>query len=434
MKNKTAALITLGCPKNLVDSESILALLGQKEYILTDSFEDADILIVNTCGFIKAAVDESISVINNLCKKKRKGQKIIVYGCLVNRFGKNFPSIKGVDTLVEGADPLKLLNTIDKERKQRFVPGDCAAITNHPRLISTYPYAYIKISDGCDNFCSYCLIPNIRGHLRSRSIKEIEEEAQCLEAMEIKELILIAQDTGVYGKDLSVNHTLDTLLSKLCKYNLHWLRIMYMHPAHLTEKTLEAISANRKICRYLDIPLQHIHPEILKKMNRPVINYDKLIDRIRKALPDIRLRTTFIVGSPGEQETHFKMLTDFVKEKKFDRLGVFQYSRERGTPAYELPGQVNKSVKTERERIVMELQRKISRKKLKRLVGNSLNVLIDGQDGLLFTGRTEFDAPEIDGTVYVKTREPLKAGNICTVKITSSDDYDLYGTLTKDKK
>lgn len=434
MNNKTAALITLGCPKNLVDSESILALLGQKEYILTDSFEDADILIVNTCGFIKAAVDESISVINNLCKKKRKGQKIIVYGCLVNRYGKNFPPIKGVDTLVEGADPLKLLNTIDKERKQRFVPGDCATITNHPRLISTYPYAYIKISDGCDNFCDYCLIPNIRGHLRSRSIKEIEEEAQCLETMKIKELILIAQDTGVYGKDLSVNHALDKLLSKLCKYNFRWLRIMYMHPAHLTEKTLEAISANRKICRYLDIPLQHIHPEILKKMNRPVINYDKLIDRIRKAIPDIRLRTTFIVGFPGEKETHFKMLADFVKEKKFDRLGVFQYSRERGTPAYELPGQVNKSVKTERERIVMELQRKISRKKLKRLVGNSLKVLIERQDGLLFTGRTEFDAPEIDGTVYVKTREPLKAGNICTVTITSSDDYDLYGTLTKDIK
>ncbi|MDD3726074.1 MAG: 30S ribosomal protein S12 methylthiotransferase RimO [Candidatus Ratteibacteria bacterium] len=429
MRQRTAYLITLGCPKNLVDSESILGLLGEDGYLLTASPDDADVLIVNTCGFIKAAVDESIGVIRKLCRMKRKGQKIVVYGCLVNRYGKEFPGIKGVDMWVEGVSPMSLVEAVKKRTKKKFITCNYVGIESYPRLISTYPYAYIKISDGCDNLCSYCLIPKIRGQLRSRSIEDIVKEAEALEGMGIKELILVAQDTGNYGKDISGGKCLlDKLLVKLCRPYFHWIRIMYIHPAHLTEDVLEVISKNKNVCRYLDIPLQHIHPDILEGMNRPVVDYDKLIDWIRKEVPDIKLRTTFMVGFPGEKENHFRMLTDFIKEKEFDRLGVFRYSREEGSAACYLKGQVDEETKEERERNIMELQRKISHKKLQKMVGKTLDVLIEGKEGDIYTGRTEFDAPEIDGTVYVKTKSSLNPGDICSIYITSADDYDLYGS------
>ena len=426
MKYKKLSLITLGCPKNLVDSETILALLGEENYILTDSHKEADIIIVNTCGFIKAAEKESIEIIKKLCNGKRKGQKIVVYGCLVNRYGKESPSIKGVDMLVEGGNPALLVDVI-KDANKKFVSAGCPEVETYPRIISTYPYAYIKISDGCDNFCSYCLIPKIRGRLRSRSIKDIVREAKDIENMGIREIILVAQDTGNYGRDIAGKCLLDKLLLELSQLNFFWLRIMYMHPAHLTERVLEVMAEKHNICKYLDIPLQHIHPDILKKMNRPLIDYNTLVDRIRKTVPDIKLRTTFIVGFPGEKETHFKILTDFIREKEFDRLGVFRYSKEEGTPAFNLEDPVDEETKEEREKIVMELQRRISRKKLKKMVGKKLDVLVEGKDGDYFTGRTEFDAPEIDGTVYIKTKKILKPGDICKVQIISADDYDLYG-------
>lgn len=431
MKCKKLCLITLGCPKNLVDSETILALFGQENYILTDTCEEADVIIVNTCGFIKAAEDESTDIIKNLCRNKKKGQKIVVYGCLVNRYGKRFPSIKGIDMLVEGVNPARLIEAIKEKRKIKFISGDCSSTGNHPRFISTYPYAYLKISDGCDNFCSYCLIPEIRGRLRSRSMEDILKEAKDIENIGIKELTLVAQDTGNYGKDIAGKCLLDKLLLKLCRLDFHWIRVMYTHPAHLTDKVLEIIAEKKIICKYLDIPLQHIHPDILKRMNRPVLDYSKLIDRIRKTVLGIKLRTTFIVGFPGEKKEHFRMLVDFIKEKEFDRLGVFRYSREKGTPAYNLKGQVDEETKKERERIVMELQRKISRQNLEKMVGKTLPVLIEGESKGYFTGRTEFDAPEIDGVVYVKAERTLKPGDICKVCITYSTDYDLYGKEIK---
>ncbi|MCM8761893.1 MAG: 30S ribosomal protein S12 methylthiotransferase RimO [Candidatus Omnitrophica bacterium] len=431
MKYKKLCLITLGCPKNLVDSETILALLGQEKYILTNTYRQADIIVINTCGFIKDAVDESIGVVKRHCRKKRKGQKIVVYGCLVNRYKDGFPSIKGVDMLVEGGSPPVLINAIKTGFKKKFISGDCFCVEKLPRLISTYPYAYLKVSDGCNNFCSYCLIPKIRGNLRSRSIEDIVKEAESLEKMGIKEVILIAQDTGNYGRDIKGMCLLDKLLAQLCRYRFHWIRVMYMHPAHLTDSVLETIAVNKNICRYLDIPLQHIHPDILKKMNRPLMDYSKLIDRIRKAVPDIKLRTTFIVGFPGEKEEHFRMLVDFIKEKEFDRLGVFRYSREEGTPAFNLNGALDEETKKEREKIVMEIQRKISRKKLQKMMGKKVDVLIEEKSGNLFTGRTEFDAPEIDGTVYIKAKGILKPGDISMVYITSTSDYDLYGEEVK---
>lgn len=428
MNLSKVCLITLGCPKNLVESEGILALLGENGYVLTDSFSDADIIIVNTCGFIKDAVEESIEVIRELGRNKKKGQKIVVYGCLVNRYKKNFPEIKGVDMLAGGGNPARLIEGIKEGMKDRFIPGDCSGIGSYPRLVTTYPFAYLKISDGCNNFCSYCLIPEIRGRLRSRDINEVVEEADCLQMMGIKELIIVSQDTGNYGKDVYGRCMLGTLLEKLTAFNFFWVRVMYMHPVHLTDDVLEIISKNRKICRYLDIPLQHIHPDILKRMNRPVIDYDGLIDRIRKTVPGIKLRTTIMVGFPGEEEKHFKMLLDFIKAKRFDHLGVFRYSREEGTVAYRYDGQVDEEEKEERERTVMEIQRDISRENLKGMVGEKVDVLIEGKEGKgIFKGRTEFDAPEIDGVVYVKAKRELKVGDICKVVITSSDDYDLYG-------
>ncbi len=455
MNNAKIFLVSLGCPKNLVDSENLLALLGEKSYALTVSPDEADVLIVNTCGFLQSAVEESAEVIENLCRKKKKGQKIIVYGCLVQRYGKKLPGIKGVDALFGVGNPEKIVSVISKisgkhckSVREASPDADNSEVrlarrsfgkggrplpqqkdSCLPRLISTYPYAYIKISEGCENFCSYCLIPSIRGHIKSRGISDIYREAESIKDMGIKELTLIAQDTGNYGKDLKGKTTIERLLKKLAGLDFHWIRVMYMHPAHINNRILKTIVDEPKICRYLDIPLQHIHPEILKKMNRPVLDYGGIIDRIRTVIPEIRLRTTLITGFPGEKERHFRKLLEFIEEKEFDRLGVFPYSREKGTPAYSLPGQVPEKVKRERERILMELQRKISRRKLKKLAGTEMEVLVEGRQGNRFTGRTEFDAPDIDGTVYIKTKKKLQAGDFCKVRITSSGDHDLSAIL-----
>ncbi|MBN1445381.1 MAG: 30S ribosomal protein S12 methylthiotransferase RimO [Candidatus Omnitrophica bacterium] len=436
---KKIFFISLGCPKNLVDSETLLALLGEKSCAVTSFREEADIIIVNTCGFLKDAVRESEETIKKLAREKKKGQKLIVYGCLVQRYGSSFPDIKGVDATAGACAPLKVIEAIQNIPGTPSIPIEPQVFSlrlpdyikgnyNYPRLITTFPYAYIKISEGCENFCSYCLIPKIRGPLVSRRIEDILKEARSIEGMGIKELILVAQDTANYGKDLKEKHGLERLLEKLSALNFRRMRIMYLHPAHLTDGMLKTIASEPKICRYLDIPLQHIHPDMLKKMNRPVLDYGRIVDRIRTAVPGIRLRTTLITGFPGEKGVHFKAMEAFVKEREFDRLGVFRYSREEGTPAYGMNGQVPEKVKREREKRIMELQREISRRKLKKLKGEEMEVLVEGKKGRCFTGRTEFDAPDIDGTVYIKTKKQLKTGDFCRVKITSSDNYDLFAS------
>lgn len=426
-------LLSLGCPKNLVDSENILALLGERGYILTDSHKDADIIIINTCAFLKTAVEESKTAIKELAADKKRDSKIIVCGCLVERYGNELFNLRGVDGIAGAGTPEKVIEAVggvkNNIKKANFFPGfnkSCNA--SAPRLVSTYPYAYLKIAEGCDNLCSYCLIPQLRGRLKSKPIKILTEEAEALAEMGIKELILIAQDTASYGKDIGIKRGLEKLLSKLVKLDFEWLRIMYAHPAHIEEGLIETIAGSEKICKYLDIPLQHIHPEILSKMNRPLADYGRMIDRIRKAAPEIRLRTTFIVGFPGEKDRHFNQLLDFVKEKRFDRLGVFRYSREKGTAAYMLPGQVKEDVKIKRERIVMEAQKKISEANLKKLAGKDLKVLIEGANKEYIRGRTEFDAPEIDGAVYIKKgKKKIKPGDFCRVRIVSSKEHDLFG-------
>jgi len=427
-------LVSLGCPKNLVDSESIMALLGEKGYILTDSDKDADIIIINTCAFLGDAVKESKAVIREFAGRKRSGEKkVIVCGCLVQRYGQQLFNIRGVNGIAGAANPEKTVAVVEKVKRDKakaasYSTPPVIAGTCQPRLLSTYPYAYLKISEGCDNLCSYCLIPRLRGPLRSRKIKDIMNEAEALAKMGIKELILIAQDTSGYGRDLGIEKGLEKLLLHLGQIDFPRIRIMYAHPSHIDEGLLEAMAGSKNICRYLDIPLQHVHPEMLNKMNRPAADYGKLVDMIRKRVPQIALRTTFIVGFPGEKDEHFNRLLDFVKEKRFDRLGVFRYSREKGTAAYMLRGQVKKDIKLRREELVMEAQKKISSENLERFAGMELEVLIEGVSGDYFTGRTEFDAPEIDGTVFVRRRKNnLKKGDFCRVKILSSTEHDLFG-------
>ena len=424
-------LISLGCPKNLVDSENIMAILGEKNYVLTDSAKDADIIIVNTCAFLKAAVMESKTAIKQLVSyKKHKSQKLVVCGCLVQRYGEKLFNIHGIDGIAGPGNPEKVAEVVELVKENSGVVSFTSASglknTGTPRLVSTYPYTYLKISEGCDNFCSYCLIPQLRGRLQSRKSTDIVREAKSLLAMGLKELILIAQDTTHYGWDKGDKNGLEQLLLQLVKTGFPWIRLMYAHPAHITEGLLEIIAREKNVCRYLDIPLQHIHPEILKKMNRPVIDYSRLIDNIRKTVPDIRLRTSFIVGFPGEKRQHFKHLLDFVKEKRFDRVGVFRYSREKGTPAYNLTGHLKEATKLKRERYLMDVQKKISEEKLKRLVGQKLRVLIEGIKGDYYTARTEFDAPEIDGMVYLKKNKKYRPGDFCTVTIVSSTVHDLF--------
>ncbi len=427
--NKKVSLISLGCAKNLVDSENVLALLGEKNFIITDSWKSSDIVIINTCAFIKEAVEESLSVIKEVSENK-ENKKIVVCGCLVQRFRENVFKLGNIDGIVGTGDPEKIVEVVKnlKDGKKLKKIDDNTFFTKklYPRLITTFPYAYLKIAEGCDNRCSYCLIPYLRGRQRSKEIPDILKEAEDLLNLGIKELVIIAQDTGNYGTDLKDGTDIKKLLREIVKIGFKWIRIMYTHPAHLDDGVIELVAENKNICKYFDIPLQHSHPEILKKMGRPVVDYHRIIEKIREKIENVRLRTTFMVGFPGEKENHFNHLVNFLKEIKFDRCGFFKYSREKGTPAYNFPDQVCKEEKQQRFEKLVEVQRKISREKLKKMVGNVYDVLVEGKEGKFYAGRTEYDAPEIDGIVYISGKN-LKIGNFYKVKITSSSDYDLYG-------
>jgi len=431
--NKKVSLISLGCAKNLVDSESILALLGEKNFIITDSWKSSDIVIINTCAFIKEAVEESLSVIKEV-SENRENKKIVVCGCLVQRFREDVFKLGNIDGIVGTGNPGKVFEVVKnlKNGKKLKKIDDNTFFTKklYPRLITTFPYAYLKIAEGCDNRCSYCLIPHLRGKQRSKEIPDILKEAEDLLNSGIKELVVIAQDTANYGTDLKDGTDLKKLLREIVKIGFKWIRIMYTHPAHLKDDVIELMAENKNICKYLDIPLQHSHPEILKKMGRPVVDYYRIIKKIREKVKDVRLRTTFMVGFPGEKENHFNHLVNFLKEIKFDRCGFFKYSREQGTPAYDFPDQVYKEEKQQRFEKLIEIQREISKKKLEKMVGNIYEVLVEGKEGKFYIGRTEYDAPEIDGIVYISGKN-LKIGNFYKVKITSSSEYDLYGKKVK---
>jgi len=417
---KTFSIISLGCPRNLVDSENIAAEFIKKGYRFQGDALNSDTVIVNTCAFIEDAKRESIDVILKAIDAKKDGdiKKIIVAGCLSQRYENELAGeLKEVDEFRGVLD----FNKSVLRRGQACLP---------PTRLTPKHYAYIKISEGCANRCAYCVIPYLKGNYKSRPIDSIKKEAAGLVKNGAKELILVGQDTSLYGIDLYGKKRLGDLLKGLAGISKDTrIRLLYLHPANLDKKVIKAIKDNENICRYIDLPLEHISDRILTQMARR-INKKKiisLIEYIRKEIPGSCIRTSFIVGFPGETDKEFKELLSFVREMEFERLGVFKYSREEGAPAYDYKDQVSEKEKERRFNSIMSAQQAISMKINKRFNGRTLKVLIEEKNKDCYLGRTEYDAPDIDGLVYVKGRN-LKAGNFCDVKITDSYEYDLVGT------
>ncbi|MBU4228607.1 30S ribosomal protein S12 methylthiotransferase RimO [bacterium] len=440
---------SLGCPKNFVDTEVICGKLREKGYQISEKIDNSDIVIINTCGFIRDAVEESIEEILNLIKLKKEGKikHIIVTGCLPQRYkddnlNQEFPE---VDAFLGVGDLLKIDIVIKSvlQGEQIFkVSPEPKFLYNHntPRTILTpQHYAYIKISEGCQNNCSYCLIPQIRGNHRSRKMEDIIEEVKIISAKQnLSEIILIGQDTTLYGIDLYGEYKLAELLKKLSLLelnNLKWIRFLYTHPAHYNDELIEVIANYPKICPYLDLPLQHISDKILKRMNRPIKKryVISLINKLRDRISNLTLRTTFMVGFPGETDKDFEELLNFVKEFRFERLGTFIFSREEGTPAYDFPQQIPMRIKKERLKKLMLTQQLISKEINSSYMGKEIEVLIDeiksGKPKIAI-GRTKGDAPEIDGKVIIRG-DKTKVGRFIKVKVTEASEYDLTGEIRK---
>lgn len=438
IKPNTFFLLSLGCSKNLVDSSSISTLLTQGGYSGTENPDQAEVLIVNTCGFIKPASDESFQELRNLAKQKKKGQLLIAAGCLTQRYreavAEQVPGIDGIIGTRRWMDILDLIQQLRKNPiKTRYHIPDHPTIgtDDHGILRAAIQgnNAYLKIADGCRRACAYCAIPMIKGTQVSRPIDNIILEAKQLSSLGVKEIILIAQDTTDYGSDLGIKNGLAKLLGELTAQvpQIPWIRILYAFPGVVTDELIEVMSQNKQILHYLDIPLQHANPQILKKMRRPS-NMDSVrrtIQKLRNAMPDIAIRTTFIVGFPGETETEFQDLLDFVEEIKFDHLGAFTYFQEKGTTAEVLGDPVTEEEKQNRLERLMTLQQDISLRKNQPWVGKELSILVEGFNEGISIGRSYRDAPEIDGLVFVEGDLPI--GEICQVKITDALTHDLVG-------
>jgi ribosomal protein S12 methylthiotransferase len=440
---KTIRLFSLGCPKNLVDSEVILGLLHQKGWEVSLG-EEADVVLINTCGFIREAKEESVAAILSAAQEKGKGKYkyLVVTGCLPQRYKKELlhelPEVDlflGTNEVGEAAELLERLLRGDLKKKQ-FI-GRPTYLYDHetPRILSSGPgSAYIKIAEGCSNYCSYCAIPQIRGKLRSRSVPSVLAEAQTAAAQGVKEINLIAQDITAFGHDLANGPDLTALLRELVRVEeIRWIRLLYAHPAHITADFISILREEPKICKYLDLPIQHIDNRILQAMNRPISN-DRLRDllgRIRREIPGIALRTSLMVGFPGETKRAFQRLLEFVEEFEFDHLGVFTYSPEEGTRAGKMKGRVPAKIQAERYHQIMSLQKKISRKIQKKQIGSQVEVLIERpgkRPKFLWEGRTQRQAPEIDGLTFLTKGEGIP-GEIVEAIITRVGAYDLYGEI-----
>lgn len=438
-------MVSMGCSKNLVDSERMLYKFRKKGYELVTEPGLSDIAVVNTCGFIQSAKEEAIETILELAKLKEDGtiKKIIVTGCLSERYreevAEQFPEI---DAVVGIGNQVDIIEVIDKvlegERVVSFNSKDRLAITGD-RIISTLPfYAYLKISEGCNNCCTYCAIPKIRGRLRSAEMDDILKEANWLADNGVTELIVIAQDTTVYGEDIYGKPQLPELLKKLCEIkSLKWIRILYCYPERITDELLDVIANEEKIVKYMDIPIQHCNGQILKSMNRSGNreSLSLLISKIRSKIPEITLRTTFITGFPGETQQQFEELAEFAKETKFDRLGCFAYSQEEGTPAAEFDGQLDEEIKNSRAEVIMEQQQLISEELNDKKLNMVLEAVVEGYDKYAdcYFGRTAADAPDIDGKAFFTSENQLKIGQYVKIRITETLDYDLVGEVTNDE-
>ena len=430
------SLINHGCAKNLVDAELMLGMLAKKGYTITLDETDADIVIVNTCSFIHDAEKESVQSILQMIDE---GKKVIVTGCLSQKHDKDLkdaiPELAGMIGTSNLKDVVKIVDDIAKGKEYESI------IDKDPKYI--YPEdierqqitvgasSYLKIGEGCNYQCGYCIIPKLRGKYISRPIENIVKEANELVNKGVTEIILIAQDTSSYGIDLYGKQALPELLKELNKIeNLSWIRIMYAYPTQMTDELIDAIAKLDKVVKYVDIPLQHSHPRVLESMRRPVMDYRKLVAKIRERIPNVSVRTSLIVGYPGETEEEFEDLYQFVKDVKFDRMGAFEYSREKGTYSDKLKGHLSEKVKRERRDRLMKLQQQISLENNEKYIGSTIKCIVEGytDDGIVIL-RSEHDAPEIDGAVYAKSNEPVVPGDIEEVKITRADEYDLFGEI-----
>ena len=429
---KKIALVSHGCAKNLVDSELILGILAQNGYEITLNEDETDIVIVNTCSFICDAERESIGTILELVEK---GKKVIVSGCLAQKhpdeLKQEIPELAGVVGTTDFSKIVEVIKNIDKDfiSEVSVKPNYIYPENVERQQITMGASSYIKIADGCNYRCGYCVIPYLRGDYHSRKMEDIIAEAKKLVKRGVTEIILIAQDTTGYGIDIYKKPMLAELLKELNKIDgLGWIRIMYAYPTTMSNELIDTIAKCDKIVKYVDIPLQHSHPEMLKFMNRPTFDYRPLIENIRKQIPDVSIRTTFIVGYPGETEEHFEHLKQFIKDMKFDRVGVFEYSREKGTPSYDMKPRVSKKTAHKRFKELMEIQQNISLERNKSFIGKKIPCIIEAfaDDGDV-VARSQFDAPEIDGIVSIKTNKPVVPGDIEMVKIIDATEYDLIG-------
>lgn len=436
-KGFSVGMISLGCPKNQVDGEALLAKLSQAGYNIVNTIEASDVMIVNTCGFIEDAKTEAIETILEVAQYKEAGliSAIVVTGCLAERYQdeilKEMPEVDAVIGIGANADIVKVCDKALCGIKTSSYPSKCYLPLDSERVLSTPSHwAYLKISDGCDNKCSYCAIPGIRGRFRSRDMDSVVDEARLLASKGVKELILVAQDTTKYGQDLYGEYSLDRLLKRLVKIDgIEWIRLFYCYPQRITDSLIETIAAEEKICNYIDIPLQHADKNVLKSMNRvgDAEEYKALIEKMRKAIPDLALRTTFMVGFPGETEEQFANLSDFVKEVKFDKMGCFAFSPEEDTPAYDMDNQIDDDVKKRRQEILMNTQFYITEASNKNRVGNVYKVIVDNIDDGKYVGRSYMDSPEIDSGIIFTSDKKINIGEFVFVKITDYDGYDLIG-------
>ncbi len=444
--HKTISFVSLGCDKNTVDSEIMLQLLTDHGYEIIKEDDKAQVIVINTCAFIQDAQEESINTIIEMGEYKKNGacQALIVTGCLAQRFAAEIAEeLPEVDAVVGTGSYEEIVAVADEllahpgVKVQRLTSPDERDLTYHKRLLTTVGYyEYLKIAEGCNNHCTYCIIPKLRGKYRSRASEEILKEARELVGQGVKEVMIVAQDITRYGADRPGEKNLPELLKALCKISdLQWIRLLYCYPEEITDELIKVVAEEEKVLPYFDMPIQHCSNTVLKRMGRRNTKESmlQLIKKLRKEIPYVSLRTTLIVGFPGETEEEFQELYDFVEEVKFDRLGVFSYSQEEGTPAARMKEQVPQEIKEIRRHKIMELQRRISAQVSEKMVGQEVEVLIEGKlpekepEGWVYTGRTFRDAPEIDGFIFITDPDDLRSGDMIRCRVLGAYEYDLIG-------
>lgn len=435
-------VISLGCDKNLVDTEMMLGIVSQKGYEITNEEEKADIIVINTCCFIHDAKEESVNTILEMAENKKAGtcKALIVTGCLAQRYKQEIlDEIEEVDAVLGTTAFDQIAEAIDKalNGEHTLDADDLHKLTetNAERIVTTGGhYAFLKIAEGCDKCCTYCIIPKVRGKYRSRALEVLVKEAEKLAAAGVKELILVAQETTLYGVDLYGEKTLPKLLKALCRIEgIHWIRIQYCYPEEITDELIAVIKEEPKVCHYLDIPIQHANNMILKRMGRRTTKEDLMavIKKLRDKIPDIALRTTLITGFPGETKEQHEEVMAFVDEMEFDRLGVFTYSPEEDTPAAIMKDQIEEEVKEQRRDEIMELQQEISYEQAERMIGRTVDVMIEGKlaDENAYVGRTYKDAPNVDGYIFVPVEEEYMTGSFVKARVTGATEYDVIGEI-----